>query len=97
MPRKKQTPEKLVHNGTLRVRGPDQWGKLPPACGAVPCSHPEARRPRRHGYSRLTQGRGRQAGNQGCWHKARLPAYSPDVNPIEQVFAKLKNFLRRPK
>ncbi len=23
-----------------------------------------------------------------------LPAYSPDLNPIEQVFAKLKQFLR---
>ena len=26
-----------------------------------------------------------------------LPAYSPDLNPIEQVFAKLKHFLRRAK
>ncbi|MEZ5824924.1 MAG: transposase, partial [Geminicoccaceae bacterium] len=24
-----------------------------------------------------------------------LPPYSPDLNPIEQVFAKLKNFLRK--
>ena len=24
-----------------------------------------------------------------------LPAYSPDLNPIEQVFAKLKSLLRR--
>jgi transposase len=24
-----------------------------------------------------------------------LPKYSPDLNPIEQVFAKLKNFLRK--
>jgi transposase len=24
-----------------------------------------------------------------------LPAYSPDLNPIEQVFAKLKTLLRR--
>jgi transposase len=24
-----------------------------------------------------------------------LPKYSPDLNPIEQVFAKLKHFLRR--
>jgi transposase len=24
-----------------------------------------------------------------------LPAYSPDLNPIEQVFSKLKTFLRR--
>ena len=25
-----------------------------------------------------------------------LPAYSPDLNPIEQVFAKLKTLLRKP-
>jgi transposase len=25
-----------------------------------------------------------------------LPKYSPDLNPIEQVFAKLKHLLRRP-
>lgn len=24
-----------------------------------------------------------------------LPAYSPDLNPIDQVFAKLKTFLRK--
>jgi transposase len=24
-----------------------------------------------------------------------LPAYSPDLNPIEQLFAKLKSFLRK--
>ncbi|HUS96896.1 MAG TPA: transposase, partial [Hyphomicrobiaceae bacterium] len=28
-------------------------------------------------------------------HRLFLPAYSPDLNPIEQVFAKLKHKLRR--
>jgi transposase len=28
-------------------------------------------------------------------HLLFLPAYSPDLNPIEQVFAKLKTFLRK--
>ena len=28
-------------------------------------------------------------------HRLFLPAYSPDLNPIEQVFAKLKALLRR--
>lgn len=28
-------------------------------------------------------------------HLLFLPAYSPDLNPIEQVFAKLKHLLRR--
>jgi transposase len=27
----------------------------------------------------------------------RLPAYSPDLNPIEQLFARLKSFLRKMK
>jgi transposase len=26
-----------------------------------------------------------------------LPAYSPDLNPIEQLFARLKSFLRKKK
>jgi transposase len=28
-------------------------------------------------------------------HLLFLPAYSPDLNPIEQVFAKLKHFMRK--
>lgn len=28
-------------------------------------------------------------------HRLLLPAYSPDLNPIEQVFAKLKHLLRK--
>ena len=30
-------------------------------------------------------------------HRLFLPPYSPDLNPIEQVFAKLKHWLRRAK
>ena len=32
----------------------------------------------------------------GC-RLARLPAYSPDFNPIEHAFAKLKTYLRKTK
>jgi len=32
--------------------------------------------------------------NRGCWFLF-LPSYSPDLNPIEQAFAKLKAHLRR--
>ena len=28
-------------------------------------------------------------------HKLFLPAYSPDLNPIEQLFSKLKHWLRQ--
>lgn len=30
----------------------------------------------------------------GCWF-LHLPAYSPDLNPIEQAFSKLKAYLRK--
>ncbi|WP_408889333.1 transposase [Novacetimonas pomaceti] len=30
-----------------------------------------------------------------CARMIFLPPYSPDLNPIEQVFAKLKNLLRK--
>ncbi|WP_299822343.1 transposase [uncultured Jannaschia sp.] len=33
-------------------------------------------------------------GRAGCWFLF-LPAYSPDLNPIEMAFAKLKAHLRR--
>ena len=38
----------------------------------------------------------REAVRQVGAHLLYLPAYSPDLNPIEQVFAKLKTLLRKP-
>src|SRR6516225_7361988 len=40
-------------------------------------------------YNPLTRSRGARA--------VFLPAYSPDLNPIEQLFARLKSFLRKMK
>jgi transposase len=37
----------------------------------------------------------RRAIRQAGAHRLLLPPYSPDLNPIEQVFAKLKTLLRR--
>lgn len=37
----------------------------------------------------------RQAIRQAGAHLIFLPPYSPDLNPIEQVFAKLKTLLRK--
>jgi transposase len=37
----------------------------------------------------------RQAIRDAGAHRLFLPPYSPDLNPIEQVFAKLKHWLRR--
>jgi transposase len=32
---------------------------------------------------------------QGCCELLYLPAYSPDYNPIEEAFSKIKNLLRK--
>ena len=64
--------------------------------------------PRPHGSRRLrprrscrpTAGRSAVKGGQGAIRQAGakllfLPKYSPDLNPIEQVFSKLKHLLRK--
>jgi transposase len=62
-------------------------------------AHAQARRHRHHGQSRLTQRQGRAPPHS---RRRRLPLrlakvlkYSPDLNPIEQLFAKLKHWLRK--
>ena len=56
-------------------------------------------RPGRHrgdGQPRQSQNQGRPPRDpQGRRKLIFLPKYSPDLNPIEQVFAKLKHFLRK--
>jgi putative transposase len=59
---------------------------------------PEARRRGNPRQPRLSQGKSinkaiRDAGARLVF----LPKYSPDLNPIEQVFAKFKNLLRKAK
>jgi hypothetical protein len=59
-------------------------------------SHPQARRHRGHGQSRQPKGPAiRQAIRAAGAKIFFLPAYSPDLNPIEQVIAKLKHLLRK--
>ena len=56
----------------------------------------EARRYRHPGQSRQSQGRRRARGDRGPGAAlVYLPPYSPDLNPIEQAFAKLKTLLRK--
>ena len=80
----------------LRHRRADQRHQLSRLCRAVPGADPEPRRHRRHGQPRQPQRQGgappiRAAGAKLFF----LPPYSPDLNPIEQVFAKIKTLLRK--
>src|SRR5271166_2289893 len=54
------------------------------------------RRRRRHGQSVEPQGAEGRATHRGGGTELRyLPPYSPDMNPIEKAFSKLKAFLRK--
>ena len=84
--------------GALAVRRPDQRRALPRLRRAVPGSDPQAGRHRHHRQSRLTQGKAvRQAIRAAGASLLFLPKYSPDLNPIEQFFAKLKRSSERPR
>ena len=62
----------------------------------MPRPHALARRNRRHGQSPPPQGAaGRTTHKGGGRGDANLSAYSPDMNPIEKAFSKLKAFLRK--
>ena len=66
---------------------------------AVPGAGPAARRHRGHGQPVLPQdGRRRSRLIEAAGAEVRyLPAYSPDLNPIERLFRKLKAYLRTAK
>jgi transposase len=57
-------------------------------------ARPAARRHRRDGQSARPQGRRHPPEAHGA-ELRYLPPYSPDLNPIEQAFAKLKALLRK--
>src|SRR5271166_2844497 len=62
----------------------------------MPRPHALARRDRRHGQSPRSQGAAGRATIKAAGAELRyLPAYSPDMNPIEKAFSKLKAFLRK--
>ena len=77
-----------------RHRRADQRHDFPRLDRVVPRADAEARRHRRSRQPRQPQGRGGPARHpSGRGTPAFLPRYSPDLNPIEQVFAKLKTLL----
>jgi transposase len=74
----------------MRHRRADQRRELSRLRRADPGADPEARRHRHDRQSRL------RAAIRSAGARLRfLPPYSPDLNPIEQVFAKLKTLLRK--
>src|SRR4051812_25150762 len=80
----------MVHRGTHR------WRELPDLCREGSPADPSPRRYRRSGQSRQPQKQSRAPAYPLRRSQAVLPAkYSPDLNPIEQVFAKLKHLLRK--
>tara|TARA_R110002020_G_scaffold387948_2_gene598660 strand:+ start:465 stop:842 length:378 start_codon:yes stop_codon:yes gene_type:complete len=87
----------------LAGRRSDQWRTLPPLCRERARPDPQAGR---YCHPRQSQ---ETVGSEDGSHKNKaarrairavgakllfLPKYSPDFNPIEQLFAKLKHFLR---
>jgi hypothetical protein len=80
----------------MRHRRPDERQWLPRLCRTSPGADPQARRRRRAGQSQCPQGAGaREAIEAAGANPLYLPPYSPDFNPIEQIFAKLKALLRK--
>jgi transposase len=78
------------------IDGPINEHQLSRLNRAVSGAYPQPRRCRRHGQSRQSQGQGGAPPNPRRRRQAVLPArYSPDLNPIEQVFAKLKTLVRK--
>ena len=83
-------PQLLLH---MRHRWPDERQCLPRLCRTSPGADPEARRHGRAGQSQRPQIR--EAIEAAGAKLLYLPPYSPDFNPIEQLFAKLKALLRK--
>ena len=77
--------------------GPMNGCDLPGLCRADAGPGTAAGRHRDHGQPRRPQGRRRRGGDRGGGRPRLryLPPYSPDLNPIEQAFAKLKALLRK--
>ncbi len=68
---------------------------LPGLCGAAVGACSQARRYRDHGQSWQHKGRAVRQAIQKAEARLRfLPSYSPDLNPIEQAFAKIKHWMR---
>jgi len=74
-------------------RRADGWGDVPGLGGAVLMPHPEVRR-YRHLSSHKVDGIKEAVALAGAT-VLYLPPYSPDLNPIETLFSKLKSLLRK--
>ena len=83
-------------DGPVAYRRADQRRMLPPLRRKGAHPDPATRRHRDHGQSRLPQEQRRASGHPGAGARLFfLPKYSPDLNPIEQFFSKLKHWLRK--
>src|SRR5215469_18131178 len=86
------------HHRTLCHRRADQWHQLSRLHRAVPDPDPQRRRCRHLIMDNLGSHKGKTVRRLIRSVGAKLfflPRYSPDLNPIEQVFAKLKTLLRK--
>ena len=84
------------HDRALGARWPDERRGVPGLCAGGARADPAARRHRRDGQFACPQSRRRPHRDRGRGARRRLlPPYSPDLNPIENAFAKLKAILRR--
>src|SRR5260370_15575488 len=80
---------------TVASRG-TRWRELSNLCRESPCADPSPRRYRHYGQSRKPRGKAVRELIRSTGAKLFfLPKYSPDLNPIEQAFAKLKHLLRK--
>ena len=77
--------------GAMADRRSDQWRTLPALRREGAAADTASRRPRRHRQSRQPPRQGIRSVGAKLFF---LPKYSPDLNPIEQLFAKLKHWLR---
>jgi transposase len=89
-------PPQQRYHSALCLRPADEWRHLSGLAGEVPDPDAQSRRLRRHGQPaahKIAQVRAliEAAGAILLY----LPPYSPDLNPIEMAFAKLKALLRK--
>jgi transposase len=79
----------------MAVRRSHRRGELQDLCRKGSCSHASPRRHRDHGLGSHKAKAVRQLIRAAGAKLIFLPKYSPDLNPIEQVFAKIKHFVRK--
>ncbi len=81
--------------GANSARRPYEWFWLPRLCAAGPRTRASPRRHRGHGQPARPKISGAREVIEQLARLLFLPPYSPDFNPIEMAFSKLKALLRR--